>query len=132
VAEWVIDAYQPPGYSKLDAKDSVDWKAAIIWPKKIFPCIVRGGHWEAEATGCRSASRLASETKWQERDPQIPKSVWWYTDAFHVGFRVLRPLTEPDEALKLRFWDGEIKDIHEILDEGGKQARVPLKSKASK
>ena len=125
VSEWVIDQYRPEGYARSEGA-SLRWDAAIAWPKTIFPCVVRGGNWESDPEGCRSAARLASTPKWQYRDPQIPKSVWWFTDAFHVGFRVVRPLHEPTKEMKQRFWDTGIEEIHEILQSGGKQARVPI------
>ncbi|HGY90347.1 MAG TPA: formylglycine-generating enzyme family protein [Planctomycetes bacterium] len=131
VAEWVVDAYDKDHYAKL-GKGPVHWRDTIAWPKTIFPCVVRGGHWEAEPEDCRSASRLHSEPKWQYRDPQIPKSIWWFTDAFHVGFRIVRPLKEPSAQEKLRFWDGEIPGIRDVLDEGGKQARKVIRPGAAK
>ena len=27
--------------------------------------------------------------EWLKTDPQMPKSIWWYSDCFHVGFRVV-------------------------------------------
>ena len=29
----------------------------------------------------RSAARMGSEEAWKQQDPQIPKSVWYHTDA---------------------------------------------------
>ena len=34
-----------------------------------------------EPARLRSAARRASEHEWSRRDPQIPKSIWWHTDA---------------------------------------------------
>ena len=31
--------------------------------------------------------KMASEESWKQQDPQIPKSVWYHTDALFVGFR---------------------------------------------
>ena len=43
---------------------------------------------KAEAVSCAA---LAYQTpRWQETDPQIPKSLFWLTDAPFVGFRVVR------------------------------------------
>jgi len=36
--------------------------------------------------------------EWKVQDPQIPQSIWYFTDAKHVGFRVVRPLRVPDQA----------------------------------
>ena len=86
-----------------------------------------GGSYKEPADECSATAQMIQRSSWNASDPQIPKSIWWFTDAFHVGFRVVRPLQEPTEAEKRRFWgDGEIKDVEEILAEGGKQARVPI------
>ncbi len=43
---------------------------------------------KAEDVGC--AARKTPSPKWQETDPQIPKSRFWLTDGPFMGFRVLR------------------------------------------
>jgi hypothetical protein len=42
---------------------------------------------------------------WIEQDPQVPTSIWYLTDAQHVGFRIVRPLVEPSEKEKAAKWD---------------------------
>ena len=38
----------------------------------------------------RSAARDYTRTEaWLRTDPQMPKSIWWYSDCFNVGFRVV-------------------------------------------
>ena len=57
------------------------------------------------------------------RDPQLPKSIWYHTDAQFVGFRVVRPLREPDEAERARFWEPDLDATRQILQrqrEGGR------------
>ncbi len=130
VAEWVIDQYVPDAYASL-GEGPVSWHDAIRWPTTTFPCVVRGGSWDADASGCRSAARLASDRSWQDRDPQLPKSVWWFTDGFHVGFRVLRPLKVPDAAEQLRFWEAADERTRGIVDRGGKQVRAPIAATAA-
>ncbi|MEN8229671.1 MAG: SUMF1/EgtB/PvdO family nonheme iron enzyme [Bacteroidota bacterium] len=52
--------------------------------------VIRGGSYRDGAENVRSASRdYTRTTPWLKTDPQIPKSVWWYSDCFHVGFRVV-------------------------------------------
>jgi len=52
--------------------------------------VVRGGSYRDDAASVRSAFRDYTKTEdWMNTDPQIPKSVWWYSDCFHVGFRVV-------------------------------------------
>ena len=40
---------------------------------------------------------MASTPDWKIQDPQLPQSKWYLTDAQWVGFRVIRPLNEPNE-----------------------------------
>ena len=62
---------------------------------KPYPQVARGGAWTDEAPLLRSAARRASSPEWKAADPQIPKSIWYHTDANFVGFRVVRPLRVP-------------------------------------
>jgi formylglycine-generating enzyme required for sulfatase activity len=126
VAEWVIDGYTKDHYARFKGK-SITGSDAINWPKEIFPTVVRGGHWDAVAEDCRSATRLPSHKDWQKKDPQLPKSVWWYTDAFHVGFRIVRPLKEPSEEEKLKFWEAHSEDITGVLETNQKEVRALIK-----
>ncbi len=36
------------------------------------------------------------------RDPQLPQSIWWHTEAIFVGFRVVRPYEEQENLRGLR------------------------------
>jgi formylglycine-generating enzyme required for sulfatase activity len=102
VAEWVLDEFTTDFYSKSEGKVA-DNPLAI--PTKIFPRVVRGGSWDGDPEHLRSAARAGSEPSWQDQDPQIPKSIWYHTDALHVGFRIIRPLVEPSEEEKASKWD---------------------------
>ncbi|MEQ1878300.1 MAG: SUMF1/EgtB/PvdO family nonheme iron enzyme [Bdellovibrionia bacterium] len=52
--------------------------------------VVRGGSWADEAA--TTSSREPAKPEWSKRDPNFPKSIWWHTDAHHVGFRVVTRL----------------------------------------
>jgi formylglycine-generating enzyme required for sulfatase activity/nitrate/TMAO reductase-like tetraheme cytochrome c subunit len=52
--------------------------------------VIRGGSYRDGAGGVRSAARDHTRTDaWLKTDPQMPKSIWWYSDCFYVGFRVV-------------------------------------------
>ncbi len=52
--------------------------------------VIRGGSYRDGAAGVRSAARDYTRTaEWLKTDPQMPKSIWWYSDCFFVGFRVV-------------------------------------------
>lgn len=99
VAEWVLDQYLPDAYSKL-AKEN-----PLAAPTKLYPRVVRGGSWEQSATMLRSAAREASHEDWKQQDPQLPRSIWYHTDALGVGFRIVRPLVEPSKKERASKWD---------------------------
>lgn len=52
--------------------------------------VIRGGSYRSDARYVRSASRDQTQHEnWLTTDPQFPKSIWWYSDSKHVGFRVV-------------------------------------------
>lgn len=58
--------------------------------------VIRGGSFRDDADQVRCASRESTRTvPWLKTDPQMPKSVWWYSDCIHVGFRVVCEYNEP-------------------------------------
>lgn len=57
--------------------------------------VIRGGSFRDDADQVRCATRdFTKSVPWLKTDPQIPKSVWWYSDCFHVGFRVVCDFNE--------------------------------------
>jgi formylglycine-generating enzyme required for sulfatase activity len=99
VAEWCLDTYSKDFYSTLKA-NSV---APVLLPtERRYPNTVRGGSWDDDAPGLRSAVRRASRQTWSKRDPQRPQSIWWHTDALTIGFRVVRPLEEQENLKGLK------------------------------
>jgi hypothetical protein len=60
-----------------------------------YPKVLKGGGYSDDAAHLRVANRIKSDPSWNKRDPQIPKSKWWLTEAPSVGFRLVRPLKQP-------------------------------------
>ena len=106
VAEWTLDQYVPTIYSKREQIET----NPLVEGEKVYPKVVRGGSWMDNTNRLRSAARRPSSKKWKRRDPQIPKSKWWHTDAPFVGFRVVRPLKTPSVEEQKKYWKYELTD----------------------
>ena len=112
VCEWVIGEWVQEGYARLAAAGP---KNPVTVPGTMYPRVVRGGSFDDDPTWLRSAMRITSDISWMVQDPQIPKSVWYHTDANFVGFRVVRPLRvpTPEEAAKYDIDDVEKEALAE-------------------
>jgi formylglycine-generating enzyme required for sulfatase activity len=85
VAEFCLDFYSADTY-KADTVAAVDPRGPI----KGYEHVIRGGSFKSDAKDVRSAARDFTKTKaWLVTDPQLPKSIWWYSDCIDVGFRVV-------------------------------------------
>ncbi|MGN7514877.1 MAG: formylglycine-generating enzyme family protein [Allomuricauda sp.] len=96
VAEWTLDQYHENGYENAQ----LPFEPVVT----EYPVAIRGGSFRDEAKQLRSASRLASDPIWKQRDPQFPRSKWWFTDAPFVGFRVVRPMATPTPENYDDYW----------------------------
>lgn len=104
VAEWTLDQYDAQYYTKI-ADGAAD---PVLAPTSRHPRAVRGGSFEDEAEALRPAARRSWLAEWNKRDPQIPKSRWWLTDAYFVGFRVVRPAKQPTAAEAEAFYKAQL------------------------
>jgi formylglycine-generating enzyme required for sulfatase activity len=101
VAEWVADQYVPDYFERLKG-------AAInpfVRPDPLYPRSTRGGSWNDDPEALRSARRLGSDESWQQQDPQLPKSIWYLTDAPWLGFRLARPKEIPSAEEMYFYWN---------------------------
>jgi formylglycine-generating enzyme required for sulfatase activity len=94
VAEWVVDQYDPKRYATLAAGPQPILSPVLAPAEARYSHVVRGGSYEDAPEKLRSAARRHSIHQWSKRDPQLPQSIWWHTDAIFVGFRVVRPVEE--------------------------------------
>jgi len=120
VAEWVLEQYAVDTYEhRKPNMFGAPVRAPVVRISSMFSRghIARGGHFDEELSGLRSARRLPAEGKWNEDDPSFPNSIWWLTSAPFVGFRVVRPLEPPksEEEAKLYEPDPEVwKEYYRI------------------
>ena len=101
ISEWTLDMHDVRAYQKYSGTlaDNPYEK-----PTKLYPRVVRGGSWMNSDFKLRSASRQVSSKQWKKQDPQIPRSIWWHTDAQFVGFRIIRPLKTPSLSEQEAYW----------------------------
>jgi formylglycine-generating enzyme required for sulfatase activity len=102
VSEWCLDAYLPDAYSKWQPGVKNPWHPAV----NRYPHVTRGGqYYDGGPETLRSAARVPSDPAWKMIDPQNPKSIWYFTSAPWVGFRVVRPLAVPEVKEMHRMWN---------------------------
>ena len=89
VSEWTLDQYSDAYLTAASAKDP------FTEPTSRYPKTLKGGGFSTPPSMMRSAARFKSDASWNKRDPQIPKSKWWLTDAAAVGFRLVSPVKQP-------------------------------------
>ena len=94
VAEWTLDQYHADYLSRIQDNASNPFTD----PTSRYPKTLKGGGFKTDAGMSRSAARFKSEASWNKRDPQVPKSKWWLTDAEAIGFRLVCPFVQPSPA----------------------------------
>ena len=100
VSEWVADSYDDNIFkSKKLMKDP------FIFSESKYPKVYRGGSWNDEPSSLLTHKRFYSDNSLQKRDPQIPKSQWWNTDAPNIGFRIVRVNKDDSESRRNMFWN---------------------------
>jgi formylglycine-generating enzyme required for sulfatase activity len=101
VMEWTLDQYAP-----YKAGDQVSpWVVA----DKPYPHAVRGGSWNDPADALTCTARVPSDASWKMQDPQLPKSIWYLTDAQWLGFRLVRPARLASVEQMYRYWNNGVE-----------------------
>ena len=113
VAEWTIDAHHPDFQKRLGKEATNPW----FFPTKRYPRVIRGGSWDDDAEMLQSDARLASDKNLKIQDPQTPNSVWYHTNAQHVGFRVVRPVKIPSAEEMHLFWNSDFLSVERTQED---------------
>ncbi len=110
VVEWTLDGYDPNFYKQVENNLAQNpWNKAT----KPYPHSARGGGWDKDhgtPQKLRSAARLGSDKNWKMQDPQLPKSIWFLTDAQFLGFRIVRPLKVPSAEEMKNYWNSGVEN----------------------
>ena len=103
VMEWTLDQYSTEFYAKSPSGNP--------WNKSTapYPQAVRGGSWMDPADQLRCSARVGSDPSWKQQDPQLPKSIWYETDAQGLGFRLVRPLKIPTAEEMYKYWNSGVE-----------------------
>jgi formylglycine-generating enzyme required for sulfatase activity len=106
VLEWTVDQYGPNYY-----KQFAGMVAQSPWNRSTapYPHSARGGSWDDDPDKLRSSARRGSDKSWKIQDPQLPKSIWYHTDAQFLGFRVIRPLKVPSPEELSKYWTSGVE-----------------------
>ena len=99
VMEWTLDQFSPDYFREIAPSNP------FLKPDKLYPRAVRGGGWDDDPENLRSAYRKGSDPIWKQQDPQLPKSIWYHTDAQWLGFRIIRPLEVPSVEEMYLLWN---------------------------
>jgi len=105
VDEWTLDQYDPDYYKRFTGVVTEPWNKST----KPYPQVVRGGSWQDDPDKLRCACRRGSTPEWKMQDPQLPKSIWYHTDAPFLGFRIIRPLKIPSAAEMEKYWHSGVE-----------------------
>lgn len=108
VTEWTLDQYHENYFAELDAEPAQNpW----FKPTELYPRTVRGGSWTEPAETASCLQRRGSQPNWKMNDPQLPKSLWWHTNAPFVGFRVVMPKDQPEDLDEMeKYWIEAMQD----------------------
>ena len=103
VMEWTLDQYAP--YTAARG-------SRIRWVKStdaVSACRPRRLVERRRAATVTCTARVASDASWKQQDPQLPKSIWYMTDAQWLGFRLVRPATLPSAEEMYRAWNNGVE-----------------------
>lgn len=108
VLEWTLDGYLADSYSQ----DGFYVKPG----QDLYPRVARGGSFYDYPEDLRSAKRFRSHHSWKKLDPQLPKSIWYLTNATWLGMRLVRPLEVDSPEQMHEIWNSGKGEENEMED----------------
>ena len=108
VTEYTFDQFYEDYFDRLDGEPALN---PMFPPTQLYPRAARGGSWMDGAETASCLNRRGSSPAWKMNDPQLPKSLWWHTNAPFVGFRVVMPKDQPETVEEMeKYWIEAIQD----------------------
>lgn len=104
VMEWTLDQYAP-----YEPAPGTTLSNPLVKAATPYPHAVRGGSWNDDASSLRCSARVPSDATWKQQDPQLPKSIWYMTDAQWLGFRLIRPVKVPGVDEMYAYWNNGVE-----------------------
>ena len=101
VMEWTLDQYAP--YKAAAAANP--WVRAT----QPYPNAVRGGSWNDPARYAALCRSCGLGRIMETAGPQLPKSIWYETDAQWLGFRLVRPAKVPSAEEMFKYWNSGVE-----------------------
>ncbi len=101
VQEWTLDQLTPLGTEE----QTNPW----VKSTKPYPQVTKGGSWADGPSDVRCGARVGSDPSWKQQDPQLPKSIWYETDAQWLGFRLVRPVKTPSAEEMFAYWNSGVE-----------------------
>jgi formylglycine-generating enzyme required for sulfatase activity len=108
VAEWTMDMYDAEYFKKLKENTTANYITKRKSNRSLHTA--KGGGFKSPIFELRPSDRMPQTDAWNKRDPQIPKSKWWLTDGDYVGFRIVRPLVQPNAEEIEAFFNDALND----------------------
>jgi formylglycine-generating enzyme required for sulfatase activity len=109
VMEWTLDQYGPYGTASAAGGGGGSLSNPTVKSTQPYPHAVRGGSWNDPASALRCSARVPSDSTWKQQDPQLPKSIWYMTDAQWLGFRLIRPGKIPSAEEMYGYWNSGVE-----------------------
>ncbi|MFT5466926.1 MAG: sulfatase activating formylglycine-generating enzyme [Verrucomicrobiales bacterium] len=116
VFEWTLDAYFADGYTRPVTEGASGLVPYVKPGEDLYPRTVRGGSYYDYPEDLRSSSRIRTHHSWKKKDPQLPKSIWYLTDAQWLGMRIVRPLETPTPEQMHEIWNSGAGEENEMAD----------------